>query len=56
MAVKVNGAMMVLGGLLLALGKMPKAAVGALIVTLIPTTLVGHAFWKEESPQGQAMQ
>lgn len=56
MAVKVNGATMVIGGILLALGIAPKAAAGALIGTLIPTTLVGHAFWKEETPQAQSMQ
>jgi putative oxidoreductase len=55
-AVKVNGATMVIGGILLALGIVPKAAAGALIGTMIPTTLVGHAFWKEEKPQAQSMQ
>ncbi len=55
-AVKVNGATMVIAGILLALGIMPKASAGALIGTMIPTTLVGHAFWKEEKPQAQSMQ
>src|SRR5665213_547048 len=55
-AVKVNGATMVIAGLMLAFGIAPRAAAGALIGTLIPTTLVGHAFWKEEPPQAQAMQ
>lgn len=55
-AVKVNGAMMVIAGILLALGIAPKAAAGALIGTMIPTTLVGHAFWNEATPQAQAMQ
>lgn len=56
MAVKVNGATMVIGGILLALGIAPKAAAGALIGSMIPTTLVGHAFWKEEEPKALAMQ
>jgi uncharacterized membrane protein YphA (DoxX/SURF4 family) len=56
LAVKVNGATMVIAGILLALGIMPKASAGALIGTMIPTTLVGHAFWKEEKPQAQSMQ
>jgi putative oxidoreductase len=56
MAVKVNGATMVIAGLMLAFGIMPKAAAGALIGTMIPTTLVGHAFWKETTPQAQSMQ
>lgn len=55
-AVKVNGVTMVVAGAMLALGIAPKAAAGALIGTLIPTTLVGHAFWKEETAQAQSMQ
>lgn len=55
-AVKVNGAMMVLGGLMLAFGIAPKAAAGMLIGSLIPTTLVGHAFWKETEPKSLSMQ
>jgi uncharacterized membrane protein YphA (DoxX/SURF4 family) len=56
MAVKVNGATMVLGGLLLAFGIAPKAAAGALIASLIPTTYVGHAFWKEADPKALSTQ
>ena len=56
LAVKVNGATMVLGGILLALGIAPRAAAGALIGTMIPTTLVGHAFWEEEDPKAHSMQ
>ncbi len=55
-AVKVNGATMVLGGILLALGIVPKAAAGALIGSMIATTFVGHAFWKEKDPKAQSMQ
>jgi uncharacterized membrane protein YphA (DoxX/SURF4 family) len=47
-AVKLNGAAMVVGGLLLGLGVAPKLASLILLGTLIPTTVVGHAFWKEE--------
>jgi putative oxidoreductase len=56
MAVKVNGATMVLAGLMLAFGIAPKAAAGALIASLIPTTYVGHAFWKEADPKALSMQ
>jgi putative oxidoreductase len=56
MAVKINGATMVIGGILLALGIAPKVAAGALIGTMIPTTLVGHAFWDEQDPKALAMQ
>lgn len=56
LAVRVNAATMVLGGILLALGIAPKAAAGALLGSLIPTTLVGHPFWKEAAPQARSMQ
>lgn len=56
LGVRVNGATMVLGGIALALGIAPKWAAGVLIGSLIPTTLVGHAFWKEESPQSLSAQ
>jgi putative oxidoreductase len=48
-AVELNGAAMVIGGTLLGLGIVPK--LGAIIVlgSLVPTTLVGHSFWKEEA-------
>lgn len=55
-AVRINGATMVIAGILLALGIVPKAAAGTLIGTMIPTTLVGHAFWKEKDPKAQSMQ
>lgn len=47
-AVMLNGAAMVVGGTALALGFVPKLAAIILLGALIPTTLVGHAFWKEE--------
>ena len=47
-AVALNGAAMVVGGTALALGFAPKLAAIILLGTMIPTTLVGHAFWKEE--------
>ncbi len=47
-AVVLNGAAMVAGGTLLALGFTPKLAAIILLGALIPTTWVGHAFWKEE--------
>lgn len=53
-AVVLNAAVMVLAGLLLALGITPKLAAALLLGSMIPTTMVGHAFWKEEpGPQRQ---
>ena len=45
-AVVLNGAVMIVAGLLL--GIAPRIAAALLIGSLIPTTLVGHPFWKEE--------
>jgi len=47
-AVVLNGALMILAGLLLGLGIAPRIAAALLIGSLVPTTIVGHAFWKEE--------
>lgn len=54
LAVKANGAAMVVGGAALALDVAPRAAAALLAVCLIPTTLAGHAFWKESSEAGRA--
>ena len=55
-AVELNGAVMVIGGTLLASGIAPKLAATVLIGSLVPTTLVGHAFWKEENEAGRKNQ
>ena len=47
-AVIANGALMVIAGLLLASGIAPRIAAALLIGSLIPTTIVGHPFWKDE--------
>jgi len=54
--VRLNGAGMILGGLVLALGKRPKLAALALTGLLVPTTLAGHRFWEEGDPKGRSMQ
>ena len=54
--VVLNGAAMAIGGTLLALDIAPKLAAVALIGLLVPTTLVGHAFWQEESEAGRKAQ
>lgn len=50
MAVRANGAAMVVGGSALALGVFPRAAATGLATALVPTTLAGHAFWKVDDP------
>jgi len=51
--VRVNGAIMVVGGLALALNFRAALASIALAAVLLPTTIVGHAFWAEEGPRRQ---
>ena len=46
--VRLNGAGMVLAGGALALGIAPRLSAAALIGLLVPTTIVGHPFWKIE--------
>ncbi len=52
----INGVVMVVAGTALAVGFLPKVAALALLGSLIPTTLVGHPFWQEQTPQGRANQ
>lgn len=49
--VRLNGAVQVVGGLMLALGKAPRLASAALAATLVPTTLASHRFWEESDPE-----
>ncbi|WP_276940286.1 DoxX family protein [Ferrimicrobium acidiphilum] len=46
--VRFNGGAMVVGGVALALGIKPKLAAFGLATSITATTLVGHAFWREE--------
>lgn len=46
--VRINGGAMLLGGTALALGIKPRLAALGLAATLVPTTYVGHQFWKQE--------
>ena len=48
MLVRVNGAVQIAGGVLLAVGRFRRTAAVALIGSIIPTTYAGHRFWEEE--------
>jgi putative oxidoreductase len=50
LVVRGNGAVQVLGGALLMLGKAQRLSAVALTGSLIPTTMAGHAFWTTEDP------
>ena len=54
--VRLNAAVHVVAGTLLALGKVPRLAAAVLAASLVPTTVAGHRFWEEDSPQSKAMQ
>jgi putative oxidoreductase len=55
-SVEFNGLAMVIGGALLALGVFPRLAAAILMASIVPTTIVGHAFWKEGSEAGKKAQ
>jgi uncharacterized membrane protein YphA (DoxX/SURF4 family) len=54
--VRINGATMVIGGLALATGRLPRLSALALAGTLVPTTYVGHAFWSEKDETSKQQQ
>jgi putative oxidoreductase len=54
--VRINGAVQVGAGALLALGRAPRLASLALAATLVPTTLAAHAYWTVEDPAERARQ
>lgn len=56
LAVRANGFAMVVGGALLATGKMPRIASTVLAGSLVPTTVAGHAFWNESDPARRQQQ
>lgn len=51
---RVNGAVQIAGGVLLATGKLPRLASAVLAVTVVPGSLGGHMFWNETDPQRKA--
>jgi uncharacterized membrane protein YphA (DoxX/SURF4 family) len=56
MFVRINGAVQVVAGTMLALNRLPRLAALALAGSLVPTTLAGHRFWNESDPSGRAAQ
>jgi putative oxidoreductase len=55
-AVRLNGAVQLVSGSLLAMGRLPRLSALALVASLIPTTLAGHRFWETEDKQERAQQ
>ena len=56
LAVRGNGAAMVLGGAALVLDKVPKLAALGLIASMIPTTLAAHSFWELDGADRKAQE
>ncbi|MFH8798330.1 DoxX family membrane protein [Streptomyces sp. NPDC017936] len=54
--VRLNGAVQVAAGLLLATGRVPRVAALAAAVTLVPTTWAAHRFWEVKDPDERARQ
>ena len=44
--VRLNGAAMVLAGVMLGLGQRPRAGAAILAASMVPTTLAGHPYWR----------
>jgi putative oxidoreductase len=55
-AVRINGAVQLAAGSLLALGRLPRLSAFAIAGTLIPTTVAGHRFWEAEQDGDRAQQ
>lgn len=54
--VQLHGVAQVLGGLLLALGKLPRLAALLLAGSLVPTTLAAHRYWEEDTDEARQAQ
>jgi uncharacterized membrane protein YphA (DoxX/SURF4 family) len=55
-AVRLNAAVHVGAGALLAVGVMSRLAALALAVSMVPTTVAGHPFWEIEDPVNRSRQ
>jgi len=54
--VRANGAVQAGAGVAIALGVLPRPAAVAIVGSMIPTTLAGHAFWTIDDPAARKMQ
>jgi putative oxidoreductase len=54
--VKINAAVQLGAGTMLALGRFPRLSSLLLAGSLVPTTLAGHRFWEIDDPQRRAQQ
>ena len=54
--VRINGAVQLVAGSLLAIGRFPRLSALALAATMVPTTLAGHPYWTVQDPAERAQQ
>ncbi|MFZ1286777.1 MAG: DoxX family protein [Candidatus Phosphoribacter sp.] len=52
--VRANGTAMLVGGTMLASGKLPRLSAAVLFGTLVPTTLAAHSFWDKPDAAARA--
>jgi putative oxidoreductase len=55
-AVRINGAVQLVAGTLLAVGWFPRLSALTIAGSLVPTTAAGHRFWEETDDQDRAQQ
>ncbi len=56
MLVRANAVTQIVGGALVASGRLPRLGAALLAGSLVPTTLAGHAFWDEKDPAAKRAQ
>ncbi|QCW50362.1 DoxX family protein [Nocardioides dongxiaopingii] len=54
--VRINAGVQIVGALAVGTGRAPRLGAAALAVSMIPTTVAGHAFWAETTPEGKHTQ
>ncbi|NYI04184.1 DoxX family protein [Allostreptomyces psammosilenae] len=54
--VRMHAGVELVGGTMLALGKVPRLAALALAAAMVPSTVVAHAYWTYDDPEQRAMQ
>jgi uncharacterized membrane protein YphA (DoxX/SURF4 family) len=55
-AVRLNGAVQLVAGSLLAIGRFPRLSAAVIAASLIPTTYAGHRFWESDDKQERTQQ
>lgn len=55
-AVFLTGVLLLIGGLSVIFGYLPKLGLAALVLFLVPVTLMMHAFWTIDDPQARTLE